>query len=131
VALVDASAYFAVANAADAHHGAARRVLERLSAERWRLVTTNFLVAETHALMIRRLNHEAARAWLRDLLESDTRIVRVTPADERRAVDILFRQVDKDYSLTDAISFVVMERLGITVAFAFDRHFAQYGFGLL
>lgn len=32
---------------------------------------------------------------------------------------------------TDAISFVVMERLGITRAFTFDRHFEQYGFTVL
>jgi predicted nucleic acid-binding protein len=35
---------------------------------------------------------------------------------------------DKDYSLTDRISFVVMQRLSISTAFAFDRHFVQVGF---
>jgi len=34
---------------------------------------------------------------------------------------------DKDYSLCDALSFVVMERLGISEAIAFDRHFREYG----
>ena len=39
---------------------------------------------------------------------------------------------DKTYSLCDAMSFVVMERLSITDAIAFDRHFAEYGrFALL
>ena len=33
--------------------------------------------------------------------------------------------------MTDAISFAVMERLHITRAFTFDRHFAQYGFTVL
>jgi predicted nucleic acid-binding protein len=33
--------------------------------------------------------------------------------------------------MTDAISFAVMERLHITRVFAFDRHFAQYGFTVL
>jgi predicted nucleic acid-binding protein len=35
---------------------------------------------------------------------------------------------DKDYSLTDCISFVVMKKLGIETAFAFDQHFVQAGF---
>jgi uncharacterized protein len=38
------------------------------------------------------------------------------------------RREDKDYSLTDCISFIVMQRFAITTAFAFDRHFAQAGF---
>jgi hypothetical protein len=39
---------------------------------------------------------------------------------------------DKTYSLCDAMSFVVMERLNIADAIAFDRHFAEYGrFALL
>ena len=33
--------------------------------------------------------------------------------------------------MVDAISFVIMERMGITQAFAFDKHFAQYGFDVL
>jgi predicted nucleic acid-binding protein len=35
---------------------------------------------------------------------------------------------DKEYSLTDCISFVVMKKLGIETAFAFDQHFVQAGF---
>jgi len=38
------------------------------------------------------------------------------------------RHQDKDYSLTDCISFLVMQRLGIGTAFAFDQHFVQAAF---
>lgn len=41
----------------------------------------------------------------------------------------LFRQrVDKEWSLTDCISFVVMRRQGLTDALTADRHFTQAGF---
>jgi predicted nucleic acid-binding protein len=34
---------------------------------------------------------------------------------------------DKGWSFTDCVSRVVMERLGITTAAAFDEHFHQFG----
>ena len=43
----------------------------------------------------------------------------------------MFQYQDKDFPLVDAISFSVMERLGISVAFAFDQHFTQYGWTAL
>jgi len=46
----------------------------------------------------------------------------------RAGWDYFQQHQDKDYSLTDCISFVVMEKLKIETAFAFDRHFVQAGF---
>jgi predicted nucleic acid-binding protein len=54
-------------------------------------------------------------------------IIRPTEGDEERALDIIFGYTDKDFSFTDALSFAVMERLGIKVAFSLDEHFVQYG----
>jgi hypothetical protein len=54
-------------------------------------------------------------------------IVHVTPDDEARAISVLRDHQDKTYSFCDALSFMVMERLGVTEAMAFDRHFREYG----
>ena len=34
-------------------------------------------------------------------------------------------------SMTDAISFAMMRRLGIATAFSFDRNFVQFGLNVL
>ena len=51
----------------------------------------------------------------------------MTQADEALAISILREHQDKTYSFCDALSFMVMERLGVTEAMAFDRHFREYG----
>ena len=48
-------------------------------------------------------------------------------SDEAAAIALVRAHEDKTYSLCDAMSFVVMERMNITDAIAFDRHFAEYG----
>ena len=58
-------------------------------------------------------------------------MVRVSARDERRARDIVTSYQDKDFSLADAASFAVMERLRISTAFTLDRNFAQFGWQML
>ncbi|MGZ9156934.1 MAG: type II toxin-antitoxin system VapC family toxin [Candidatus Binatia bacterium] len=88
---------------------------------------TNFIVAESHALLLSRLGASIARDWLTKQIWP---IEPVTSADEKNAKEIIQRS-DKEFSYTDATSFSVMERLGVTSAFAFDIHFKQYGLKLL
>ena len=130
-ALVDTSAYFALLDADDANHTQARTISERLIAEGAHLFTTSFVLAETHALLLNRVSQPIATRFLRDMEHSPTTLVWVTPRDVHRAKAIIYQYTDKDFSLTDATSFAVMERLRISSAFTFDRHFAQYGLTVL
>jgi predicted nucleic acid-binding protein len=130
-AFVDSSAYYGLTDAHDVRHHDALAIRDRLIAERWRLFTTNFVLAETHALLLSRLGRATAARVLFEIDRSATTIVRVTAADERRARAIIAQYDDKEFSLTDGASFAVMERLGFVYAFTFDRHFAQYGFTAL
>jgi hypothetical protein len=60
--------------------------------------------------------------------QTSVRVIRATLRDEAAGREIIYRYDDKDFSLTDAISFAVMRRLGITTAFSFDRDFIRFGF---
>ena len=128
---LDSSGFLALIHPRDAHHQEARACWVWLSDHHWLPVTTNFIVAETHALLLSRLGRIHATAFLRQLPQSATRVERVTIADEQRAQAIIFQYADKGFSFTDATSFAVMERLEIAHALAFDRHFTQYGLTVL
>jgi predicted nucleic acid-binding protein len=95
------------------------------------MITSNFIVAETHALILSRISRQHALRFLDRISRSAFVVVRLTPEDEARAVEIIRQYDDKNFSYVDASSFAIMERLGIDTAFSFDRHFAQYGFRVL
>lgn len=129
---VDTSAYFAAANRRDAGHEPVSALMRELVGGSRRLVTTNFVLAEVHALLLTRLDRRIAARVLAQVDASElTTVERVTTADERRAREIVFGYADKDFSLTDATSFAVMERMSIRQAFTLDRNFAQFGWVML
>src|SRR5206468_2776510 len=107
----------------DQHHARAIGTLRRLALARYRPATTNALLIEAHALILTRMGIAHATRFLKEMDASTTTIIRVRQSDEERAKALIYRYADKDFSFTDAISFVVIERLGIQTAFTFDRHF--------
>ena len=129
--LVDSAAYFALTDQRSLDHERSIAVRAQLIDRRRHLFTTNFIIAETHSLILNRLGRDLAAQVVETIDNSETTIVRVSAADERRAREIITVYDDRDYSLIDATSFAVMERLRIRTAFTFDRHFAQYGFEVL
>lgn len=128
---VDASAFIALGVTRDQFHQEALSIRLRLTRAGSALFTTNFILAEVHAMLVSRRGAVPAIRYLRDIDRSSVTVVRVREDDESKARDTLERYSDKTFSLTDALSFVVMESLGIATAFSFDSDFTQYGFTTL
>jgi predicted nucleic acid-binding protein len=122
---VDTSAFYALADSGDAHHDHAVSAARMLSEGGGRPFTSNYVVAETHVLVLSRLGHRAARKWLREL---SLHVEQVIEADQEAARALVLAEDGRDYSLTDASSFCVMRRLGVSTAFSYDKHFAGAGF---
>lgn len=121
---VDTGAWYALCDRSCIEHAAATRYAESV---RERLVTTDYIVAELLTLpRARRLHQEAIALGERLLTGRQALLVWVTPDDVRRAWK-LFQFRDKFWSFVDCVSFAVIERMGITEAFAFDDHFRQFG----
>jgi predicted nucleic acid-binding protein len=121
---VDTSAFYALLDAEDPHHRKSVGLFTQLGHSRTRLLTSNHVLFETYSLILNRLGQRLAHSWLRKF---DIHVERATAQDEERALQIVLRYRDKDFSLVDASSFALMERLGLRMAVAYDPHFRQYG----
>lgn len=123
---LDSSFWIAFRDARQTHHARARACLGELFRERTHFVSTPFVFAETHATFARsQVVREMIIAdfWENPLLH----FAEITDADHREAIRFLRQHADKTYPFCDAISFVVMRRLGVKRVAAFDDHFRQVG----
>ncbi|MBU6399468.1 MAG: hypothetical protein KGS61_04045, partial [Verrucomicrobia bacterium] len=107
-------------------HGRAREAAAELLRQRTQFVFTTLILAETYAYFSR---SPAIRIQVLDDAQHNPVLVwePVGPADEVETARLLRQHPDKAYSFCDAASFVVMQRLGLTRAAAFDEHFRQFG----
>jgi uncharacterized protein len=124
--LLDASFWIALRDAREPWHSTARRLAEDLLRQRTRFVFTSLILAEALAHFSRSM---LMRKQLMDDAQTNPAMgwEPVPHADELAALDLLRRHGDKSYSFCDAVSFVVMKRLGIQRAASFDEHFRQIG----
>jgi predicted nucleic acid-binding protein len=127
---VDTSAFFALLDADDAHRARARVHLQEVLAAGADLLTHEYVVVETTALVQRRLGLAALRRFVDDLLP----LVEVAWVDEAlhgEAREALLAAGRRNVSLVDWTSFLVMRRLGVRTAFTFDLDFGAEGFEVL
>jgi predicted nucleic acid-binding protein len=55
----------------------------------------------------------------------------LTPQLLRKALQLYKDYKDKEWSLVDCISFIVMKEVKVDHALAFDKHFTQAGFQII
>lgn len=125
----DAYYYLALLNPQDEAHARVRELARSLGT---RTVTTAWVLTEVADAM-REPAHRRAFLLLLDLLVQNPLVTIVPPAENLfdAGIALYRRRADKAWSLTDCISFVVMERHGLTEALTADRHFEQAGFEAL
>lgn len=129
---LDASYAIALGSPRDQHHSEAVRLARRIEGERVRLVTTRAVLLEIGNALARS-RHRAAAVALLDALESDPGVEIVPLSDDLydSAAQLYRKHADKEWGLTDCLSFVVMARRGLTEALTADDHFRQAGFRTL
>ena len=126
VVFVDTFYWVALASRNDAAHHAA---LEFARTYVGQSITTEWVLAEVaDGLASDRHRHLIER--LRELWRTDERLSIVEASHElfERGLDLYCSRPDKSWSLTDCVSFVVMQDRGLSQALTADHHFEQAGF---
>jgi len=128
VIFLDTSAIYAMADVADPRHGEAIRRFEAVLDAGEEIVTHNYVLLESMALLQHRLGLQVALKLARD---ANALGVQWVASDlHAEAVRRLARSARRRRSLVDEVSFLVMRGRGIDAALAFDRDFELEGFRL-
>jgi predicted nucleic acid-binding protein len=125
VIFVDTGAWYARYVVDDVDHASAVAWFAKVPG---RLITTDYVVDELLTLLKVRGYPEIAFAVGKPLLTGvSCRLELIQPADIEQAWIVFSRFRDKAWSFTDCVRRVVIERLAIKTACAFDEHFRQFG----
>jgi uncharacterized protein len=96
-----------------------------------KILTTNYIIAELVALFTSplRIPRPTTIAFIESLKSSaHIEIVHIDQTLDQRSWELLATREDKDWSLVDCASFVVMQERNITEALTTDHNFEQAGF---
>lgn len=129
-AFVDTSAFYAVLAGDDANHQRAGETWRQLLGARDSLLTTNYILLETSALLQSRLGVAALRAFHEDVVP----LLHVSWIEEHRhqaAIEAVLAADKKKLSLVDCVSFQVMRERGLRRVFCFDQHFRDQDFEVI
>ena len=125
----DSFYFFALVNSHDPAHA---RAVAFLNSYHGRMVTTGWVLTEVGDGLAQPANRASFLQTV-DTLRAEPNVTIVPCSDELldAGIDLYWQRPDKEWSLTDCISFVVMTREGIAEALTGDRHFEQAGFVVL
>jgi hypothetical protein len=126
---IDTSGWIALLNADDHLHAQAAELLQQFATTRRRLVTTDWVLAETGNGLARLVVRPRFVQVVRTFLQSPNgHLVRVDESLFEAALQLYGQATDKTWGLVDCASFVVMRQEGIQEALIADRHLHQAGF---
>lgn len=113
------------------YHARAASLYRQAREQRRKLITTNYILTELVSLLTSplRIPRPSIVAFIEGIKTSPyVEIVHVDVTLDAQAWQLLTHRQDKDWSLVDCSSLVVMRQRSIVEALTTDHHFEQAGF---
>ena len=127
---VDTSAFLTLLDTQDANHVAASATMLQLIQDNAALVTTNYVLVETCAVLQRRFGVVYVRTFLEQVVPL-LELYWVEQSIHVAGVAALLAANQRLLSLVDCVSFAIARQRGVDAVFAYDEHFADQGFRIL
>lgn len=128
-AFLDTAYVYALVNTRDEWHTEALKWQEKLASERRRIVTTELVLVEiADGLASVRFRTQAVQIIAALQSSPYVEIIAISSALLSDAFSLYRERIDKDWGMTDCVSFVVMRDRGLLEALTADDHFEQAGF---
>lgn len=125
----DTAFWIGLSSKRDQYHAQAAAWRQSMARTASRIVTTEAVLWEwLNALSDASTRAIAAEGYHRVHADRQIEVVLFQPELSDAAIGLYQSRADKNWSLTDCLSFVVMERRALTEALTTDRHFEQAGF---
>lgn len=128
---VDTSGWGNLLDISQSYHHLAVEFYQKIITQKYQLITTNYIVAELVALLSSplRIPRHKIIAFIEGLKQSSyVKIIHIDSPIDDLAWELLVKRQDKDWSLVDCSSFIVMQQHKLTEALTTDHHFEQAGF---
>jgi predicted nucleic acid-binding protein len=127
---VDTSVFLAVLAEDDSNNAIAAETLATLAENGEQLITTNYILVESYALIQRRMGMNAVQDFQNTILPS-LALVWVNAEEHQQAMKRFLSENRRNLSFVDCSSFETIQKAGIDKVFTFDGHFREQGFEVI
>ncbi len=128
---VDTSGWANLIDVSQPFHPLAVQIYQNARSQKCKIITTSYIIAELVALLSSPLHipRPKAIAFIQGLKTSPyIEVIHISQTIDMKSWELLTKRQDKEWSLVDCSSFIIMQERKITESLASDHHFEQAGF---
>ncbi len=128
---VDTSGWGCLIDRHQPFHQLAKRIYLEVKQHHHQFITTNYIITELVALCMSRLNisRSSSLEFITHIKSvSHIQVIHIDKLIDELAWQLLLNRIDKNWSLVDCSSFIVMQQNKLVKSLTTDHHFEQFGF---
>lgn len=128
--LIDSDTFVGMILPSDALHTRVHAIYQSIKSAQKRLVSTNWVIAETATVLSNRDSQQTAIEFIRHIQQADITILTITPEIEEATYQLFCDQTTKHTSMVDCSNVVTAKHHDIPNILSFDKFYTRFGYAL-